>query len=104
MCRCGKSGFEYNNSIASIRDTVMSHISSFFRAVSVAVFTISSCTAWSETLEEIYQQALTNDHQYQAARAAYEAGLEEKSIGRAGLLPSLSGSGTWVDVDFESEG
>ncbi len=52
-------------------------------------------TTQSETLLEIYQQALLNDHQYRAAQANYEASKEVKNIERAGLLPQINGSAEW---------
>ncbi len=58
----------------------------------------------AETLYEIYRQALVNDHAYKSQRAAYEAGLEEKNIGRANLLPQISGDYTWADLDTDTEG
>lgn len=50
-----------------------------------------SMTAYSETLEEVYQRALRNDHQFKAAQAAFAGGQENVAIGRAGLLPQIDG-------------
>lgn len=58
----------------------------------------------SETLGEIYAQALENDHQFKAAQAAYQAGLENKSLGRASLLPQISGEATWSKTDGTQTG
>ena len=55
----------------------------------------------AETLEEIYQQALKNDHQFKAAQAVYDAGKENKNIGRAGLLPQLNAEAGWTDSDSD---
>ena len=41
-------------------------------------------------LMTVYQDALAQDAQYAAARAAHRAGLEKLPQGRAGLLPSVS--------------
>ena len=41
-------------------------------------------------LMAVYREALGQDAQYAAARAAYQAGLEKLPQGRAGLLPSVS--------------
>lgn len=66
----------------------------------LSIYTFVVCCGFAsianaETLEEIYQQALENDHRFKAARAAYEAGKESVNLGRAGLLPSLNGSVSW---------
>ncbi|QDX82046.1 hypothetical protein B9N43_12795 [Denitratisoma sp. DHT3] len=45
-------------------------------------------------LLEAYQQALRNDADFGAAAAERDAGLEEANKGRAGLLPTVSVSGT----------
>ncbi|MFL0803818.1 MAG: TolC family outer membrane protein [Agarilytica sp.] len=65
--------------------------------------------AWSsvsqaETLAEIYQQALQNDHKFKAARAAYEAGREDEKIGLSGLLPQIKGEISWQDSETDSVG
>lgn len=63
------------------------------RAVVTAVVAVGfSASVQSETLDEIYQQALKNDHQFQAAQAAYAAGQENVAIGRASLLPQIGGN------------
>lgn len=58
----------------------------------------------AETLEDIYRQALTNDHQFRAAQAAFEAVQEDKAIGRAGLLPQLGAEGSWNKSEVTREG
>ncbi|MGH1470526.1 MAG: TolC family outer membrane protein [Cellvibrionaceae bacterium] len=58
----------------------------------------------SDTLEQIYELALENDAQLRADRAAYEAGKESYNIGRASLLPSISGSGSYSKSEGNSEG
>src|SRR5690606_9609214 len=60
-----------------------------------------SSFSYSETLEEIYKQALENDHLFRAAQASYDAGKEAKNLGRAGLLPSLNGSASWQSFERE---
>ena len=59
--------------------------------VTVAILGLSAAVH-GETLEEIYQQALLNDHQFKAAQAAYAGGQENLAIGRAGLLPQIGAS------------
>src|SRR5436190_10545169 len=41
-------------------------------------------------LQQIYQDAKTQDATFASAQAAYQAGLERLPQGRAGLLPALS--------------
>ena len=57
-------------------------------------------------LLQVYQQALTNDATFQAARSAQVAGQEQLSQGRALLLPSvnLSGNASANDVDTQYNG
>lgn len=72
------------------------------RAFAVAIAALGFCVpAHSETLENIYQQAVLNDHQFKAAQAAYAGGQENRAIGRAGLLPQIGGSYRHSRVDFE---
>jgi len=56
------------------------------------------------TLEEIYQQAVLNDHSFRAAQATLEAGKENTGLGRAGLLPKLNAQGSWQDSHTERTG
>lgn len=63
-----------------------------------------ACNAQAETLGDIYQQALENDHQYRAAIADYEAGKESKALGRAALLPSIGGQYVWTDSETDRTG
>lgn len=49
----------------------------------------------ADTLKDIYQEALTNDHEYLAAKAALNAGRESALIGRSGILPNVSASASW---------
>lgn len=50
--------------------------------------------AWSsvsaQSLMDVYQKAMQNDTQYNAARRTMEAGLEKSFQGRAGLLPTVN--------------
>ena len=66
------------------------------------------CVCWSqwslsETLLEIYEQALENDPQLKADKAAYEAGKEAYKIARSGLLPTISASASYSDSSSETE-
>lgn len=60
--------------------------------------------AMAEDLVEVYQKALDNDHTFRAAEAAYNAGRENKAIGRSNLLPSINASASWSDTSSESLG
>jgi len=53
-------------------------------------------------LIQVYQQALANDATYASARASLAAGRERVTQGRAGLLPTIAASGSYVknDNDF----
>ncbi|WP_305821657.1 TolC family outer membrane protein [Massilia brevitalea] len=53
-------------------------------------------------LIQVYQQALANDAAYASARASLAAGRERVTQGRAGLLPTVAASGSYVknDNDF----
>lgn len=55
----------------------------------------------AETLKDIYQQALQNDHQFKAAQANLAAGKENPTLGRAQLLPQVSADGTWANNDTD---
>ncbi|MEE4360232.1 MAG: TolC family outer membrane protein [Pseudomonadales bacterium] len=59
---------------------------------------------WENTLAGIYELALRNDPVLSAAEATYRAGLEERRIARAGLLPQVNGSYQTSDVEQESRG
>lgn len=61
--------------------------------------TLVSQSSSAETLKEIYEQALQNDHQFKAAQADYAAGLENKNIARAALLPQITASAGWSETD-----
>ncbi len=65
-----------------------------------AIF-VAPLGALSNTLSDIYRLALDNDPQLRAARAAFEAGLEARNIGRAGLLPRVTGSAEYSEVDSD---
>ncbi len=52
--------------------------------------------AKANSLDDIYQLALENDPQLKADTAAYKAGLEYRTLGRANLLPQLNGSANYT--------
>lgn len=58
------------------------------------------CSGWSagscvsaQSLMDVYQKAMQNDTQYNAARRMLEAGLEKSVQGLAGLLPNVNAVG-----------
>src|SRR5690606_41634924 len=61
----------------------------------------SPVSGFSDTLTEIFDLALENDPQLRAAHAAYMAGKESRNIGRAGLLPRVSGSAEYAEADSD---
>jgi outer membrane protein len=71
---------------------------------SLSLFFISS-PVFSENLEDIYELALKNDPLLRSAEATYRSNMEYKSQGRAGLLPSLSisGSTNWNEYRVQDE-
>jgi len=56
------------------------------------------------SLAGVYLLALENDKTLAAARATYRAGLEERALGRAALLPRADASYGTVDTYSESRG
>ncbi|NGZ86870.1 TolC family outer membrane protein [Duganella aceris] len=52
--------------------------------------------AQAADLIQVYQQALANDATYASARSSLEAGRERITQGRAGLLPTISASGSYT--------
>lgn len=56
-------------------------------------------TASAITLQELYDQALQNEHQLKADEARYKAGLEAKKQARAGLLPQVNASSQYSKSD-----
>ena len=70
----------------------------FLQSAAVAAILTFATSTYAETLLEVYQQALQNDHQYRAAEAAYKSGKLDKAISRSGLLPQISAQATWRDT------
>ena len=63
--------------------------------ITSALLTLNVATeAQAADLIQIYQQALANDATYASARSSLSAGQERIIQGRAGLLPSISASGS----------
>lgn len=55
----------------------------------VSLFSLTPFTASANSLFDVYELALQNDAQLKADKAKYEAGLQNKTISRAGLLPLI---------------
>ena len=64
---------------------------------------LSISQTWAEDLKDIYELAIINDPTFKAAEASFRVGKEYKVQGRAGLLPSLSISGStgWNEYRLE---
>lgn len=74
----------------------------FFPSVSLTCLLLASGLSHGDTLLEIYQQAVENDPQLAADRAALEAGLQADDIARSALLPQIFASAQRQETDFES--
>jgi len=59
---------------------------------------------WQNTLAGVYELALRNDRSLAAAEASFRAGLEERRLGRAEILPSVEAGYTYQDSTSESRG
>ena len=68
----------------------------------IGMLALSPLLANASSLLDIYQLALENDSQLKADRAAYEAGLENRYLGRAALLPQINASATYTESDDDS--
>jgi len=63
---------------------------------------LSAVQLQADTLQDIYALALDNDHQLKADTAAYHANKEALTIGRSGLLPQISATARYAEVEGES--
>ena len=61
-----------------------------------------SLDAQAADLIQVYQQALANDATFASARASLQAGMERVPQARAGLLPSISASGSVTNIDTKT--
>lgn len=75
---------------------------SFYSSLGATCLLLASGLSHGDTLLDIYQKALENDPQLKADRSALEAGLENRVIGRANLLPQISGSASYSEDESES--
>ena len=72
--------------------------------IAVVGLLVGTPQARSEDLYTIYQRAIDNDHEYRAARAAYEAGKESAALGRAGLLPKINAQASLQESTSDVDG
>ncbi|BFM09091.1 TolC family outer membrane protein [Halioxenophilus aromaticivorans] len=69
--------------------------------ISLAIATATGLSQAAD-LNEVYQQALENEHQLKADQAAYKAALQSRKLGLAGLLPQISATAEYADTDIET--
>jgi len=67
--------------------------SKFYLLTALVAFTAGT---QANSLDDIYRLALENDPQLKADTAAYQAGQENRHLGRANLLPQLNGSASYT--------
>ncbi len=59
---------------------------------------------WQNTLAGVYELALRNDRNLAAAEASFRAGLEERRLGWAELLPRVNAAYTYQDATSKARG
>lgn len=59
---------------------------------------------WENTLAGVYELALRNDRTLAAAQATFRAGLEERRLGWAEILPQVNASYTYQDSTSKARG
>ncbi|MFT4614415.1 MAG: outer membrane protein [Bacteroidia bacterium] len=74
----------------------------FVVPMSLALF-LCSFSLHAESLRDVYELALENDAQLKSEQAVYLARKESEVIGRAALLPQVTGSYTYQDSETDSE-
>lgn len=57
---------------------------------------------YADSLKDIYSLSLDNDPQLRANTAAYRAGKEALTLGRANLLPQVTATATYAEVEQDS--
>lgn len=70
----------------------------------IGLLAVSPFSVNASSLLDIYDLALQNDSQLKANRAAYEAGLENRYLGRAALLPTINASANYTDTKTDIDG
>ncbi|MCC5873719.1 MAG: TolC family outer membrane protein [Gammaproteobacteria bacterium] len=59
---------------------------------------------WENTLAGVYELALRNDRSLAAAEASFRAGLEERRLGLAEILPRVNAEFTYQDAEIKDRG
>ena len=76
----------------------------FFRlawALVLSPFLMAALPSQADSLLEIYELALQNDAQLEVDQFAYKAGLENRTLGRSGLLPQVDASFNYTDSETD---
>jgi len=68
----------------------------------VSLFSFAPLAANANSLLDVYELALQNDAQLKADKAKYEAGVENKTIARSGLLPQINAHAEAGNNDSDS--
>ena len=74
----------------------------YFSLSTITLLSILSFSSVAEDLLTVYKTAIENDSQFRAAQAEYRALLETKNQSVALLLPTLSASAHYTDIDNET--
>lgn len=74
-----------------------------FLSAAITAIAFNSPLASADSLLQVYELALENDHQIQADTAAYKAAAEAITIGRAGLLPQVNASASISDTTADRD-
>ena len=64
---------------------------------------LSSHLVQADTLLDVYELAVKNDPQLQAAQASYRANIETENLSRAALLPQVTAQAYYQDSESEAE-
>jgi len=72
--------------------------------ISLFSLTLTSSLCSADTLQDIFDLALKNDPVIRAAEASLRDGLEDKNLGRSGLLPQVSLRGSYSENTRETNG
>ncbi len=68
----------------------------------LGLITMAPLSVSANSLLDVYELALKNDAQLQADEAAYEAGLENRTLGRSNLLPQIDARAFYSEGEQEN--
>lgn len=68
----------------------------------ISLFSLAPLAANANSLLDVYELALQNDAQLKADQAKYEAGLANKTIARANLLPQVNAAAQFTNNDEDT--